>query len=120
MNDNKEFYKSAVVMIRLCNTPITCSRKRASTDDPIWAFVEGPGHDMAKVVLSFKLGVKVRKGDLREACKAKLLEVGLELTALRMDSNEHNTRHSRVVVDEERKIFERGIREAVRRGLVSR
>jgi len=32
MDDNKEYYKTATCMIRLCNTPITCSRMRASTD----------------------------------------------------------------------------------------
>jgi len=64
MDDNKEFYKSAMVMIRLCKTPITCSRMRASTDDPIWAFVADPGRYVAKPFLSLKLGVKVGKGDL--------------------------------------------------------
>ena len=34
--------------------------------------------------------VKVGKGDLREASKAKLLEVGLELKVLRMENNAVN------------------------------
>ena len=54
-------------MIRLCNTPITRSRMRATTDAPIWAFAAGLERDLAKLILSFKLGVKVGKGDLREA-----------------------------------------------------
>jgi hypothetical protein len=61
MDDNKEYYKTAMVMIRLCNTPITCSRMRALTDDPIWAFVAGLGRDLAKLILSFECGVKVGK-----------------------------------------------------------
>jgi hypothetical protein len=36
---------------------------------------------------------------LREASKEKLLEVGLELKVLRMDSNEHNMVHWEMVVD---------------------
>jgi hypothetical protein len=37
--------------------------------------------------------VKVGKGDLREASKAKLLEVGLELKVLRMDQNLENFKY---------------------------
>ena len=59
------------------------------------------------------------KGDFREASKAKLLKVGLELKMLRMDSNENNTRHWGVVVDDKGKVIEGGIREAVRRGVVT-
>jgi hypothetical protein len=118
MDDNEEYYKTAICMIRLCNTPITCSRMRASTDDLIWAFVAGPGRDMAELILSFTLGVKVGKGVLREASKEKLLEVGLELRAIRMDSNRRNMQHWGAVVDGERAVIEGEIREAVRRGLV--
>jgi len=69
---------------------------------------------MAKLILSFKLGVKVGKGDLREAKKAKLFEVG------RMEHNGlGNMQHWRVVVDEEGVVIAGGIREAVRRGIVT-
>jgi len=128
MDENKECYKSAMVilelantllrgnvvltcMIRLCNTPITCSRMRATTDDPVWAFLAGPGRDLAKLVLSFKLGVKVGKGDLREASKEKLLEVGFELKVLRMENNGYcNAIHWGVIVDGVGKVVEGGIR----------
>jgi len=43
---------------------------------------------------------------LREASKEKLLEVGLELKVLRMDSNEHNMVHWEMVVDEKGAVIE--------------
>jgi len=83
MDDNKESYKTAMVMLELANTPLDGNTgMRASTEDPMRAFVAGPGRNMAKLNLSFKLGVKVGKGDLREVSKEELLEVGLELKAL--------------------------------------
>ena len=105
MDDNKEYYESATCMIRLCKTPITCSRMRASTDDPLWAFVAGPRRDVAKLIISFKLGVKVGKGDLREASKAKLLKVGLELKELKMENNGSNMVIWGLIVDGEGKII---------------
>ena len=119
MDDNEEYYKTAICMIRLCNTPITCSRMRASTDDLIWAFVAGPGRDMAELILSFTLGVKVGKGVLREASKEKLLEVGLELRAIRMDSNDYNAGFWGAVVDDEEKVIKGGGRDALMRELVT-
>ena len=120
MDDNKVYYKGAMVMLELANTPLNGNvGMRASTEDPIWDFVAGPGRDMANLILFFKLGVKVGKGDLREASKAKLLEVGLELKVLRMEDNRNNMRHWRAVVDSEGKVIEGGIREAVTRGLVT-
>jgi len=120
MDDNKEYYKIAMVMIKLCNTPITRSRMRASTNDPLWAFMARSGRDLAKHILSFRLGVKVGKGDLREASKEKLLEVGLELKVLRMENNGwSNMGCYGAVVDEEGKKIDGGIREAVRRELVT-
>jgi len=50
--------------------------------------------------------------------KAKLLEVGLELKVLSMDSNDENVECWGMVVDAEGNVIEGGIREAVRRGLV--
>ena len=67
----------------------------------------GTGRDVAELILSFTLGVKVWKGDLREARKEKLLEVGLELKVFLMESNNVNMRGSGVIVDVE-----------VRKGLV--
>ena len=94
MDENKEYYKSAMVMFKLASTPLNGNEENggmlAMTEDPIWAFVAGPGSDLAKLILSFKLEVKVRKGDLREANKAKLLEVGLEVKVLRMENNAVN------------------------------
>ena len=75
--------------------------------------------DLTKLVLSFKYGVKVRKDEFREASKAKLLEVGLELKVLRAENSEHNMKHWRVIVDTEGVVIARRIREAVRRGLVT-
>ena len=92
---------------------------RASTEDSMWAFVAGPRRDMAKLILSLACGVKVGKGDLREASKEKLLEVGLELRVLRADSNKYNMRHWGVIVDKEGVTIAGGGREAVRRGLVT-
>ena len=109
MNLNMECYKTTTCMIRLCNTPITRSRMRASTEDPIWPFVAGPGWDLAKLVLSFKLGVKVGKGDPREASKAKLLEVGLELKVLRMEINDLNMEIWRAIVDDVGKLSRGGL-----------
>jgi len=71
-------------MLELANTPLDgYVEMRATTEDPLWAFLLGTGRDLAKPVLSFKLGVKVGKGDLRKTSKAKLLEVGLELKVLK-------------------------------------
>ena len=119
MDYNKEHYKSATCMIRLCNTPITCSRMRASTDDPIWAYVAGPGRNVAKLIISFACGVKIGKGDLREASKEKLFEVGLELKAIRMDVNDYNVGFWGVIVDDKGLLIKTGVREAVRRGLAT-
>ena len=66
MDDNKVYYKGAMVMLELANTPLNGNvGMRSSTEDPIWDFVAGPGRDMANLILFFKLGVKVGKGDLR-------------------------------------------------------
>jgi len=93
---------------------------RATTGNPEWAFLAGPGRDLARLFFSFKLGVKVRKCDLREASKAKLLEVGLELKVLRIENNRDNMGHLGAIVDEEGKVIEGGgVMEAVRRGLVT-
>jgi len=124
MGNNKEYYKTATGMFELANTPLPGNiGMRASTEDPIWVFVAGPGRDKANLILPFKLGVKIVNGDSREASKAKLLEVGLELglelKAIRMENNRWNMGHWGVVVDEEGKAIERGIREAGRRGLVT-
>jgi hypothetical protein len=120
MDSNKAYYKTAMVMLGLANTPLHGhERMRASTQDPIWAFVAGPGRDLAKLILFFKLGVKMGKGDLRKASKAKLLEVGLELQVLRMDHNVTNMGYRGTIVDDEGKTIKGGIREAVSRGLVT-
>jgi len=90
MDVNKEYYKSAMAMLELANTPLNGNKEmRVSVrkerdsfmylnDRIIMTFLVGHGRDMAELILSFKLGVKVEKGDLREANKAKLLEVALE------------------------------------------
>jgi len=120
MDDNKESYKSTIVMLELANTPLHDHEgMRATTEDLIWAFVAGLGRGMAKLILSFKPGVKVAKGDLREASKAKLLEVGFELKVLRMENNEENMKHWKAVVEDEGKVTEGGIREAVSWGLMT-
>jgi len=76
IDDNKEYYKVAMGMLELANTPLKGNvGTREMTDDPIWAFLSGPGRDLSKLVLSFYLGVKIGKDDPREARKAKLLEV---------------------------------------------
>ena len=62
--------------------------------------------------------VKVGKGDLREASKAKLLEVGLELKVLRMENNGANIKQWSMIVDDKGKVIEGGIMEAVRRWVV--
>ena len=77
-----------MVMLELADTPLHGHEgMRATTKDFIWDFLAGSGRDMAKLILSFKPGVKVKKGDLREASKAKVLEVGLELKVLRKEVN---------------------------------
>jgi len=92
--------------------------KRASSDDPVMTFLGGPRRDLAKCLLSTKLGEKGGKCDLREASKEKLLEVGLELKVLRIENNVMNMRQWGVVVDDEGELIEGGIREAFRRGMV--
>jgi len=120
MDDNKEYYKTAMGMLELANAPLHGHEgRRATTEDPIWVFVAGLGRGMAKLVLSFKLGVKVGKGDLREASKAKLFEVGLELKVLRIEDNAYNMDHYHVIVDSDGKVIEGGIMEEVRRGMVT-
>jgi len=58
-----------MVILELANTPMNGNDEnggmRATTDNPEWAFLAGPGRDLAKLVLSFKLAVKVGKGNLR-------------------------------------------------------
>jgi len=49
----------------------------------------------------------------------EVFEVGLELKALRMDENNNNMLQWGAIVDEEVKVVKGGIREAVRRGLVT-
>lgn len=94
MDDNKGYYKSAMGMFKLANTLLCWNLgMRAMTKDPIWAFLERRGRNLATLGLSFKLGVKVGKGELREAQKAKLLEAGLELKVLRMEDNKNNATH---------------------------
>ena len=98
-------------MLELANTPLNGNvGMRATTEDPIWAFVARQGRDMAKLILSFACGVMVGKGDLS---KAKLLEVGLELKALSMENNGENMRHWRAIVDDGGEAIEGGIREAL-------
>ena len=66
-------------MLELANTPLDGNDEnggiRATTEDPLWAFIAGPASNLARLVLSFKLGVKVGRDDLRETSKAKLLEL---------------------------------------------
>jgi hypothetical protein len=53
--------------------------------------------------------------------EAKLLEMGLELKVLRMENNGYaNMPAFGVIVDDEGKVIEGGIMEAVRRGLVTK
>jgi len=120
MDDNKEYSKTATIMLELANTPFFGNiGMRALIEDPTWAFVTGPGRDMAKFILSFACRVKVGKGDLRKESKAKLLEVGLELKVLRMEADGHHMEHWGLGVCDGGKVIEGGIREAVRRGLAS-
>ena len=64
--------------------------------------------------------MKDGKGDFREASKAKLLELRLELEVLRMENNRWSTMEVfGVVVDKEGVVIAGGIMEAVRRGLVT-
>jgi len=93
---------------------------RASTDDAHWAFLLGRGRDLAEIVFAFKFVEKRENGDLREARKAKLLEVGLELKVLRLENNGwDNLGHWGVIVDDQGKVIEGGVREAVRKELVT-
>jgi hypothetical protein len=91
-----------MVMLELANFPLNGNiGMRTTTEDPFWAFLAGQGRNIARLVLSFKIGVKFGKGDLREASKAKLLEVVLELKVLRMENNGYNMMCWRVVMDGE-------------------
>jgi len=75
---------------------------------------------LARLILSFKLGVKVGKGNLREASKEKLLEAGLEVEGLRMGSNGWgNLRYWGTIVDDGGVEIKERLREAVERGLVT-
>ena len=57
---------------------------------------------------------------MRGAGKATLFEVGPNLKVLRMEINWANVQHLGVIVDEEGDVVEGGLREAVKRGLVTR
>jgi hypothetical protein len=62
MGDNKEYYNVVMGIFELANTPLNGNVGMwATTDDPQWAFLAGPGRDLAKLILSFKLGAKVGK-----------------------------------------------------------
>ena len=62
IDGNNEYYKSAMGMLELPNTPLCGNvRMRASTEDPIWVFVAGSGRDIAKLILSHTLWVMVGK-----------------------------------------------------------
>ena len=119
MDDNKEYYKTAMGMLESANTPLRGNEgMRASTEDPIWAFVAETRRDIAKIILSFACWAKMGKSDLREASISKLLEVALELKVLRMDVNDYNVGFWGVIIDNQGKVIKGGIKEVVRRGLV--
>jgi len=82
-----EPYKTTMCMLELCNGQDISGSMRLSMDDPFLAFFGGCERDLSNFVLFFKFGAKRGKGDLRKASKTKLLEVGLELKALRSENN---------------------------------
>ena len=71
---------------------------------------------MGELILSFTFGVKVGKGGLREVRKEKLLKVGLELRAIKIDGNDHNKGFWGALVNNKWKVIKGGIREVVRSG----
>ena len=73
MDDYEEYYKVAMGMLELANSPLNGNvGMQATTEDPRRAFLAGRGRDVANLVLSFMFGVEVGEGDLREVKKAKL------------------------------------------------
>lgn len=55
---NKEVFKTVMCLLKLCNEKDEAGSLRASTEDPWLGFLAGPGRDLARLVLSFKLGEK--------------------------------------------------------------
>jgi len=80
----------------------------------------GTGARFGEAYSLFQARCEGREGRLEGGKKEKLLKVGLELKVLRMENYGFgNMLYWRVVVDDERGAFDGGIREAVRRGLVT-
>jgi len=119
MDRNKEIFKTTQCMLTLSNTQDEgAGTLRATTNDPIMDFLSGPARSLAGLVLSFKLGVKVGRGDMRKASKAKLLAAGLEMKVLRMETNWTYQTFWGVVVDDEGCAV--SIINAIKGGLVNR
>jgi len=56
----QEYYKTAIVMLELANTPLHGHEgMRATTEDSVWAILAESGRNMANFILFFELGVKV-------------------------------------------------------------
>jgi len=115
MDVNKEVFKITMSLLELCNRRDETGSVRASTEDPWLGFLAGPARDLAKHVLSFKLGEKRGKGDMERANKAKLLEVGLEMGVLNWELNWKNMEYWGVIVDAEGKSIDGGLAEAIER-----
>jgi hypothetical protein len=90
---SREYYQTVMVMLELCDRQRSSGSMRPWTYDPLWPFVVGPGRDVAKLIMCFRVGEGEGRGGLREASKTKLLEVGFELKVLGMGNNGGNMKH---------------------------
>ena len=107
MDFRREFFHKTIILLKLANPPPPESTipARATTSDPIMNFLAEKGcgeigfaHHLLSFCPQFQLERRGR-GDLREATKAELLEVGLELKVLRKENNEDNQKYWGVQVN---------------------
>jgi len=90
MDENKKSWYTYMLCLKLVSTPSGEGNFRATTEDPIMDFLIEAGPDVARYILSFALGEKRGKGDLRKATREELKDVVLETKALVLSQNEVN------------------------------
>eukprot|EP00520_Triparma_pacifica_P004670 CAMPEP_0118641424 /NCGR_PEP_ID=MMETSP0785-20121206/5275_1 /TAXON_ID=91992 /ORGANISM="Bolidomonas pacifica, Strain CCMP 1866" /LENGTH=258 /DNA_ID=CAMNT_0006532869 /DNA_START=141 /DNA_END=914 /DNA_ORIENTATION=- len=87
MDENKEIFKTTMALLDLCNKLNTEQLPRATTTDPAMGLLLRLGSDLSMHILSFALGEKRGKGDLREATISTLKDAALDARTLKLCNN---------------------------------
>jgi len=122
MDASKKVFETIMCLTELCNQRVCLDRPglmRATTNDPVMRFLAGSGGgDIANVIFSFVNPMMRGRGDLREASKASLLLLGLELKVLDRYDNGFNQTYWGAIIDDEWKVIRGGLKEVIARGLL--